>query len=147
MIKYCLCSADEKLPSLTTKKVNLIYTEDHPAQVKVVECLANYLQTYCKCDVLFAPWYLTRIMEDGICRWTINSIDQSDLTIIINSEAAHKLYDGWKEKREYKNLELSPLGDMFTNSIAHVLHRFMQDQCNRFIMTPTNPRNSTGMIR
>lgn len=103
----------EKKPVLDQKTIFLAYTEDHLHHVEAIKAFANFLSVHCKCKVLFAPWCLQKIMEDKF-RWIINSIENSDYTIIVNSMESFHEYQTWKtNESSYKPLPESPIGDIF----------------------------------
>jgi hypothetical protein len=54
------------------------------------------------------------IMQDKF-RWVINSMDQADYTVIVNSITAHEQYKQWKSngKKNSKIFQGSPLADLF----------------------------------
>ncbi|KAL5018157.1 hypothetical protein ScPMuIL_003879 [Solemya velum] len=132
--KHHNATLEKKL--LRRKTVHLVYFQDHVHHVKTVECLADYLQTYCFCDVLYAPWYLTDIMREGKNIWSLNSIQNADFTIIIHSEGSYRHYMARKENMAYEGREIGPLGDMFMPAIIYILNQCMgQLTYNKFIMT------------
>ncbi|XP_048739142.2 uncharacterized protein LOC125653614 isoform X2 [Ostrea edulis] len=99
---------------LPMKTVFLAYAEDHECHKEVLNAFASFLKRHCRCDVIFAPWRMTDIMQDKF-RWVINSMDQADYTVIINSITAYEQYKQWKSngKKNSKIFQGSPLADLF----------------------------------
>ncbi|KAK3576676.1 hypothetical protein CHS0354_004964 [Potamilus streckersoni] len=125
----------KKLISVPKRKVCILYAEDHECHEKVVESLVTYLQSDCSCDVMYAQWSMDVIRHNGPLFWMQQSLNSADCVIIINSEAAYKIVEADKERKEFKPVKSSPLSNLFLPGIKLVMSKFIQDhQYNKFIM-------------
>lgn len=121
---------------LPKKTIFLAYAEDHEPHKDVLTSFANFLQKHCRCNVIFAPWRLSDIMQDKF-RWVINSMDQADYTVIVNSFMAFEQFKQWKTngKKDSKIFEGSPLADLFIPILNQTCIRLNnQSNYRKFIM-------------
>nr|XP_034307292.1 uncharacterized protein LOC117682857 isoform X3 [Crassostrea gigas] len=121
---------------LPKKTIFLAYAEDHESHKDVLTSFANFLETHCRCNVIFAPWRLSDIMQDKF-RWVINSMDQADYTVIVNSFTAFEQFKQWKTngKKDSKIFEGSPLADLFIPILNQTCIRLNnQSNYRKFIM-------------
>ncbi|XP_067664012.1 interleukin-17 receptor A-like isoform X2 [Haliotis asinina] len=107
--------------ALYSRKVYLIYAEDHKDHTKVITNLAIHLKKQCYCEVFFPRWFPREIQTMGAYEWTLSHIDQADFVIIINSEAAFKLFEARHVNKSLRRLDEGPEGDMFSLALTHVL--------------------------
>ncbi|XP_065938370.1 interleukin cytokine receptor-related protein 1 isoform X3 [Magallana gigas] len=121
---------------LPKKTIFLAYAEDHESHKDVLTSFANFLETHCRCNVIFAPWRLSDIMQDKF-RWVINSMEQADYTVIVNSFTAFEQFKQWKTngKKDSKIFEGSPLADLFIPILNQTCIRLNnQSNYRKFIM-------------
>ncbi|XP_061178843.1 uncharacterized protein LOC133187469 [Saccostrea echinata] len=99
---------------LPLKTVFLAYAEDHECHKEVVKAFASFMEKHCRCNVIFAPWRMSEIMQDKF-RWVINSMDQADYTVVVNSFTAYQQFQHWKSNdiKHSKIFQGSPLADLF----------------------------------
>ena len=106
------------------KRIFIVNTEDHPKHLGVLKTFANFLISECKCDVTFAPW----CKIDNKLKWIMNSIDECDLTILVNSAAAYLQYEAWKTKTPGKYYKpITRAGDIFIPAIEQITDRLARN--------------------
>ncbi|XP_062586302.1 uncharacterized protein LOC134247921, partial [Saccostrea cucullata] len=121
---------------LPLKTVFLAYAEDHECHKEVVKAFASFLENHCRCNVIFAPWHVSDIMQDKF-RWVINSMDQADYTVIVNSLTAYQQFQHWKSNdvKHSKIFQGSPLADLFIPILNQTCIRMNnQSDYKKFIM-------------
>ncbi|XP_046575076.1 uncharacterized protein LOC124283094 isoform X2 [Haliotis rubra] len=107
--------------ALYARKVYLMYAEDHKDHINVITNLATHLKKQCCCEVFFLRWFPREIQTMGAYEWILTHIDQADFVLIINSEAAFKLFETRHTNETLRRLDEGPEGDTFSLALTHVL--------------------------
>ncbi|XP_071086837.1 interleukin cytokine receptor-related protein 1-like isoform X3 [Haliotis cracherodii] len=108
-------------PALYVRKVYLMYAEDHKDHMNVITNLASHLKNHCCCEVFFLRWFPRAVQTMGVYQWILTHIDQADFVIIINSEAAFKLFETRNTNASLRRLDEGPEGDIFSPALTHVM--------------------------
>ncbi|XP_048243421.1 uncharacterized protein LOC124148111 isoform X2 [Haliotis rufescens] len=108
-------------PALYVRKVYLVYAEDHKDHMNAITNLASHLKNQCCCEVFFLRWFPRAVQTMGVYQWILTHIDQADFVIIINSEAAFKLFETRNTNASLRRLDEGPEGDTFSPALTHVM--------------------------